>query len=146
MSQSQASLFDQLLQLRVLANRHGLYDAADAVQRLIDPIAIKINDESEEPSILKKFDEALSAVIADVAQIAFTEADDASAAVLKIQERLKRDTDPVPPNCVDCDDLGTVTLPDNSKRCISHALKELQDNRDYCPACPYGDCFNPRHQ
>jgi hypothetical protein len=34
--QRQDALFDQLRDLIVLANEHGMYDAADAVQRLID--------------------------------------------------------------------------------------------------------------
>lgn len=35
-SQSQASTTEQLMELKAIANTVGLYDAADAIQRLID--------------------------------------------------------------------------------------------------------------
>ena len=48
--QSQDSLYEQLKRLIPIANKAGLYDAADAIQRDVEAIERRLNDADNKPT------------------------------------------------------------------------------------------------
>lgn len=59
---NQLSLYEQLLRVRTLANKHGYYDAADFIQRNIEDIEKSFSNEicQEEVTMIKSLTDVSS--------------------------------------------------------------------------------------